>query len=46
MGWFPKTYVEYVDVEAEKKRLQEGEGVRGACVIVGGCEAPYGGEWW
>ena len=36
MGWFPKTYVEYVDVEAEKKRLQEGEGVRGACVIVGG----------
>ena len=33
VGWFPKTYVEYVDVEAEKKRLQEGEGVRDACVI-------------
>lgn len=37
MGWFPKTYVEYVDVEAEKKRLQEGEGVRGACDSEG-CE--------
>ena len=24
-GWFPKTYVEYVDREAEKKKKQEGE---------------------
>ena len=24
-GWFPKTYVEYVDIEAEKKKVQEGE---------------------
>lgn len=23
-GWFPKTYVEYVDREAEKKKRQEG----------------------
>ena len=24
-GWFPRTYVEYVDIEAEKKRQQDGE---------------------
>ncbi len=24
-GWFPKTYVEYVDREAERKRKQEGK---------------------
>ena len=23
-GWFPRTYVEYVNVEAEKKRQEEG----------------------
>ena len=26
-GWFPKTYVEYVDREAERKRRQDGESV-------------------
>ena len=25
MGWFPKTYVEYVDREAEKKKKQDGQ---------------------
>ena len=24
-GWFPKTYVEYVDRDAERKRKQEGK---------------------
>ena len=23
-GWFPKSYVEYVDMQAEKKKLEEG----------------------
>lgn len=24
-GWFPRTYVEYVDLEAEKKKQQDGK---------------------
>ena len=24
-GWFPKNYVEYVDIEAEEKRKKEGK---------------------
>lgn len=24
-GWFPKTYVEYVDREAERKKAEEGK---------------------